>query len=68
MIDAIASAVVELARYAVLAYAIKHTRAVLVHWLDCGQPGLRATAEERIVDLARSTGIDLGALAQKVAE
>ena len=68
MTDIIANAVVELARIAFYAFAVYSGRIVIVHWLNVGQPGLRATAQERIVDLARSAGVDLYELAQRLRE
>lgn len=62
MTEIIASAVVELARYAVIAYAIRNGRDVLVHWLD--RMSVRHP-EQHILDTARTEGIDLHALADR---
>lgn len=67
MADAITGAVVELARYAVIAYAIKHGAAVLAHWIDHGRPLLRASLEEQILDAAREHNLDLGELARRLS-
>lgn len=54
--DAITGAVVELARYAVMAYAIRAGRDVLVHWLDRlpAQP-----TDQQLLDAVRVRGLDL---------
>ena len=65
MTDILANAAVELARIAFYAFAVYSGRIVIVHWLNVGQPGLKATAQERILDLSRSAGVDLLALAQQ---
>lgn len=56
MNEAITTAIVELARYAVMAYAVKNGRDVLIHWLD-SMP--QALSETQIIDAARSRGFEL---------
>lgn len=68
MIDALTAAVVELARYALLAFVAKLTRDVVVHWIDHGKPLLKASLEEQMLDTAREAGIDLHALARRASE
>ncbi len=56
MAEIIASAVVQLARYALFAYAIRHGRDVLIHWLDRlpAQP-----TDQQLIDAVRVRGLDL---------
>ncbi len=61
MNETITAAVVELAKYAVLAYAIKHCRDVAIHWLDT--VSAQAPPAQQILDTARTHGIDLAQLA-----
>lgn len=61
MAEIIASAVVALARLAVIAFAIRHGRDVLIHWLD--RMPTRAP-EESILDASRAAGVDLHQLAE----
>ena len=56
MNEAITTAIVELARYAVMAYAVKNGRDVLIHWLDA-MP--QALSETQIIDAARARGLEL---------
>lgn len=63
MIDIVSAAIVELAKYAVLAYAIKHGRDVAIHWLDTVQVQ-QPKPEQQILDTARIHGIDLALLAR----
>lgn len=56
MNEAITTAIVELARYAVMAYAVKNGRDVLIHWLD--RLPAQTTAEQA-VDAARAHGYEL---------
>ncbi len=64
MTDVVSAAIVELAKYAVLAYAIKHGRDVAIHWLDTVQVQ-PPRPEQQILDTARTHGIDLARLAQE---
>jgi hypothetical protein len=66
--DTIGAAVVELARYALLAYVAKLSRDVIVHWIDHGPVLTKPALEAQIVDTARAAGIDLHQLAERVAE
>lgn len=56
MNEAITTAIVELARYAVMAYSVRAGRDVLIHWLDRlpAQP-----SAEQAVDAARAHGYEL---------
>ncbi len=56
MTETIANAVVELARYAVMAYSVRAGRDVLIHWLD--RLPVQPTAEQA-VDAARAHGYEL---------
>lgn len=63
MNEALANAIIELARYAVMAYAIKNTRDVLIHALDKTSA---TPTEQSVLDAARAGRLDLHQLAQKV--
>jgi hypothetical protein len=65
MIEAIATAIVDLARLALLAYVAKLTRDCFTHWLDAGCPGTVKSLEARILDAARRGVIDLSDLVQR---
>ena len=67
MTDIIANAVVDLGRLAVIAFGIHALRGCFTAWLQAGQPG-RASAEARIVDIARAENVDLFAVAQAMRE
>jgi len=56
MNEAITQAVVELARYAFLAYAVKQGRDVVIHWID-RMP--TAPTKQDVIDQARSLGFDV---------
>lgn len=56
MTETIANAVVELARYAVAAFAIHKGAQVLIHWLD--RLPVQPTAEQA-VDAARAHGFEV---------
>lgn len=55
MTDTIANALVDLARLCLYAYAIKHGRDVIIHWLDV-TPKLTPA---QIVDAARAHGWEM---------
>ena len=57
MTDAITNAIVELARLALYAYAVKHGRDVIIHWLDV-TPKLTPA---QLVDAARAQGLEVSA-------
>ena len=57
MTDAITNAIVELARLALYAYAVKHGRDVIIHWLDV-TPKLTPA---QLVDAARAHGLEVSA-------
>ena len=56
MNEAITTAIVELARYAVIAYAVKNGRDVMIHWLDAMPQKL---TPEQVVDAARAHGLEV---------
>lgn len=56
MNEAVTTAIVELARYTVMAYAIRAGRDVLIHWLD-SMP--QALTTPQIIDQARARGFEV---------
>ncbi len=56
MNEAITTAIVELARYTVIAYSVKCGRDVMIHWLD-SMPKTPTTPQ--ILDAARAQGLEL---------
>lgn len=62
MTEIIATAVVELARLALWAYGINRGSVVIMHWLN--RIAVQAP-EHQILDIARTSGVDLLALADR---
>ena len=56
MNEALTTAIVELAKLAVIAYAIKNGRDVITHWLDKTPT---TPTKQDVIDQARSYGLEI---------